>query len=53
MSENPEDRNKATVIVAKRRNGMLGEVEFIADTNTMRFVEKQEDLPPTIEYCSF
>lgn len=53
MSENPEDRNKATVIVAKRRNGMLGEVEFIADTHTMRFVEKQEDLPPTIEYCSY
>ena len=53
MSENPEDRNRATIIVAKHRNGMLGEVDFVADTNTMRFVEKQEDLPPTIEYNAF
>lgn len=53
MSENPEDRNKATVIVAKHRNGMLGEVDFIAETNTMRFVEKVEDLPSGIEYCSY
>ena len=53
MSENPADRNRATVIVAKHRNGVMGEVEFIADTNTMRFIEKQEDLPPTIEYNSF
>ena len=53
MSDNPEERNRATIILAKHRNGILGEVDFIADTNRMRFVEKQEDLPPTIEYSSF
>lgn len=53
MSENPEDRNKALIMVAKQRNGTLGDVEFVVDASTMKFSEKLEDLPPEIEYCSY
>lgn len=53
MSEDLEDRNKALIMVAKQRNGTLGDVEFVVDANTMKFSEKLEDLPPEVEYCSY
>ena len=53
LSEDPADKNKAWIIIAKHRKGTLGEVEFTVNTDIMRFVEKLEDLPPTIEYNPF
>lgn len=53
LSEDPADKNKAWIIVAKQRNGELGDVEFTVDTGTMRFIEKEEDIPPQFEYNSY
>ena len=44
MSENPEDREKAYIVIAKHRNGEVCDIEMKYKANQVKFVEPDQSL---------
>lgn len=44
MSDNPEDKGKTTLIIAKHRNGSIGEVPLIFRSSEVKFVDESDSL---------
>ena len=44
MSENKEDHAKTFIIIAKHRNGEVGEIEMRFKSEIVKFVEKDDNL---------
>lgn len=44
LSDNPEDKGKAQIIIAKHRNGEVGEIDMVFKGEQVRFVEPYETL---------
>ncbi len=44
MSDNPEDREKTQIIIAKHRNGEIGEIDMKFKSEQIRFVEMDDNL---------
>lgn len=44
MSENPEDKGKTQLIIAKHRNGEVGEIDLLFRSSEVRFVDMEESL---------
>jgi replicative DNA helicase len=44
LSDNPEDKGKAQIIIAKHRNGEVGEIDMIFKGDQVRFVEEYDTL---------
>jgi replicative DNA helicase len=44
LSDNPEDKGKAQIIIAKHRNGEVGEIDMIFKGDQVRFVEAYDTL---------
>ena len=44
MSENPEDREKAIIVIAKHRNGEVCDIELKYKANQVKFVEPDQSL---------
>lgn len=44
LSENPEDKGKTTLIIAKHRNGSVGEIPLIFRSSEVKFVDESESL---------
>lgn len=44
MSENPEDREKTQVIIAKHRNGETAEIDMVFKSEQVKFIEPEEAL---------
>ncbi len=45
MSENPEDREKTYIIIAKHRNGETKDIPMLFKSERVRFVEMNDSLP--------
>ena len=44
LSENPEDREKTQIIIAKHRNGETCEIDMLFKSEQIRFVELDDAL---------
>ncbi len=44
LSENPEDKEKTTIIIAKHRNGETGEIDMIFKSERVKFMEQSDTL---------
>ena len=44
LSENPEDREKTQIIIAKHRNGEIGEIDMRFKSDQVKFVEMDDNL---------
>ena len=44
LSENPEDKEKTQIIIAKHRNGEIGEIDMRFKSDQVRFVEENDNL---------
>ena len=44
MSENPEDKEKTTIIIAKHRNGETGDIDMIFKSERVKFMEQSDTL---------
>lgn len=44
LSENPEEREKTQIIIAKHRNGEIGEIDMRFKSDQIRFVEIEDNL---------
>lgn len=44
MSENPEDKGKTTLIIAKHRNGSIGDIDLLFRSSEVRFVDMTDSL---------
>lgn len=44
MSENPEDKGKTTLIIAKHRNGEIGDIELMFRSSEVKFVDMSDSL---------
>ena len=44
MSENPEDREKAILVIAKHRNGEVCDIEMKYKASQVKFVEPDQSL---------
>jgi len=44
ISENPEDVGKTTLIIAKHRNGQIGDVDLVFRSSEVRFVDMNDSL---------
>ena len=44
MSDNPEDKEKAYIIIAKHRNGEVCDIEMKYKANQVKFVEPDQSL---------
>ncbi len=44
LSENPEDREKTQIIIAKHRNGEIGEIDMRFKSDQVKFVELDDNL---------
>jgi len=44
MSENPEDREKTQIIIAKHRNGETVDIDMVFKSDRVRFMEMDEAL---------
>ncbi len=44
LSENPEDKNKTQLIIAKHRNGEIGEIDMIFKSDEVKFMEADDNL---------
>ena len=44
LSENPEDKEKTEIIIAKHRNGEVGEIPLLFKANQVKFVEPDQAL---------
>ncbi len=52
MSENPEDKGKTQLIIAKHRNGQVGDIELMFRSSEVRFVDMEESLMHQAEFGS-
>lgn len=52
MSENPEDKGKTQLIIAKHRNGQVGDIELMFRSSEVRFVDMQDSLMSQAEFGS-
>lgn len=44
MSENPEDRGKTILIIAKHRNGQIGDIELMFRSSEVKFIDMADSL---------
>lgn len=44
MSENPEDKGKTVLIIAKHRNGEIGDIELVFRSSEVKFVDAADSL---------
>jgi len=44
LSDNPEDKGKTTLIIAKHRNGSIGEIPLIFRSSEVKFVDESDAL---------
>lgn len=44
MSENPEDKGKTTLIIAKHRNGEIGDIDLVFRSSEVKFVDMSDSL---------
>ncbi len=44
LSENPEDKDKTDIIIAKHRNGEIGDIPLIFKADQVKFIEPDQEL---------
>ena len=44
ISENPEDKGKTILIIAKHRNGQVGDLELVFRSSEVKFIDKSDSL---------
>lgn len=52
MSENPEDKGRTQLIIAKHRNGQVGDIELMFRSSEVRFVDMEDSLISQAQFGS-
>jgi replicative DNA helicase len=52
LSENPEDREKTQIIIAKHRNGETKDIDMIFRSEQVRFIEPDDTLDARASFQS-
>ncbi len=53
LSENPEDKDKTQIIIAKHRNGEIGEIDMVFKSDMVKFMEADDTLLARAEGQSY